>query len=217
MCLGPAGPHPPLGRLVVLTDRAMSEAVGRPLVVTVSEAVAGGADTVVFREKDLKAGRRRELADEIADVCSSSATFVVASDYGLAREVGARGVHLAGLDDFDECDDSDDVEASLIVGRSCHTCEELRRSESEGLAYAFLSPTFESSSKPGYGPSIGVDGLRAACRDSGLPTYALGGIAIENAESCRRAGAAGVVCMSSIMRAGDPATAASELAKAVGL
>jgi thiamine-phosphate pyrophosphorylase len=69
--------------------------------------------------------------------------------------------------------------------------------------YATLSPIFPTASKPGYGPPLGVEALRAAA-ESGLPVFALGGVLPENARSCREAGAHGVAVMGPVMRAQDP-------------
>src|SRR5262249_59236781 len=57
-----------LDRLLVLTDRVMSAGAGLGLVVTVTEAVAGGARAIVLREKDLPAGERVALAGVLAAV-----------------------------------------------------------------------------------------------------------------------------------------------------
>ena len=63
-----------------------------------------------------------------------------------------------------------------------------------------------TSSKPGYGPPLGFDGLRALTRVAApLPVYALGGLDASRAAACRAAGAAGVAVMGALMGAADPA------------
>ncbi len=78
-----------------------------------------------------------------------------------------------------------------------------------------LSPLFESPSKPGYGPSLGLDGLRAAAPRIPIPVVALGGVTPENARPCIRAGAAGVAVMDTVMRAADPGAVAADLLAAI--
>jgi len=178
--------------LLVLTDRSLV-APGRSLVDVVRAAVEGGATQVVLREKDLPLVERVALADELR-------TFVplllVASD----PSVGEDGVHLAAADPFP-------VDRPRVVGRSCHSRADVEQAAREGCDYATVSPIFESASKPGYGPALGVDALR----DVPLPVYALGGVDPSNARSCIDAGATGVAVMGFVMRADDPAVAVKEL------
>ena len=178
--------------LLVLTDRSLV-APGRSLVDVVRAAVEGGATQVVLREKDLSRVERVALADELR-------TFVplllVASD----PSVGEDGVHLAAADPFP-------VDRPRVVGRSCHSRADVEQAAREGCDYATVSPIFESASKPGYGPALGVDALR----DVPLPVYALGGVDPANARSCIDAGATGVAVMGFVMRADDPAVAVKEL------
>ena len=184
-----AGPHV---TLLVLTDRTLVPA-GRHLVEVVRAAVEGGASHVVLREKDLPRPERAALAAELRAFVP---VLLVASD----PSIEADGVHLAAVDLFP-------VGRPAVVGRSCHSHADLERAAAEGCDYATLSPIFESTSKPGYGPALGV----AALADAPLPVYALGGVDAANARRCIDAGAAGVAVMGFVMRADDPAIAVKEL------
>lgn len=90
-----------------------------------------------------------------------------------------------------------------LVGVSAHGTAEIRAASEAGADYATLSPIFASASKPGYGPALGLDGLREAAA-IGLPLVALGGIDSGNARACLEAGATGVAVMGALMRASDP-------------
>lgn len=79
-----------------------------------------------------------------------------------------------------------------VVGVSCHTIDEVMRAEQEGADYAYLSPIFEVSSKPGYGPALGLGVLEKAARSVRMPVIALGGVTRENEASCMAAGASGI-------------------------
>ena len=75
---------------------------------------------------------------------------------------------------------------------------------------------FATTSKPGYGPALGIDGLAAGCRTvaevgSPLGVYALGGIGPAQAAACLAAGAAGVAVMGLVMRADDPGAVVASL------
>ena len=176
--------------LLVLTDRTLTS--GRRLIEVVRAAVEGGAEQFVLREKDMSRSARAALADELREFVP---TLLVASDATIASD----GVHLAASDPMP-------VPRPFLVGRSCHSARELERAAADGCDYATLSPIFESPSKPGYGPVLGVDALRAAP----LPVYALGGVDPFTARACVDAGAAGVAVMGYVMRADDPAVAVKE-------
>ena len=90
-----------------------------------------------------------------------------------------------------------------LAGISAHTMSDIRAAAAAGADYATLSPIFASPSKPGYGPALGLGGLRAAA-GLGLPVIALGGVDSGNARRCLAAGAAGVAVMGGLMRARDP-------------
>jgi thiamine-phosphate pyrophosphorylase len=104
-----------------------------------------------------------------------------------------------------------------FAGRSCHSIEELETAGDEGFDYATLSPVFPTPSKPGYGPALGVEGLRrGAAAVPGLPVVALGGVTAGNAAACVDAGAAGVAVMGAVMAAPDPYAVVREILVALG-
>jgi thiamine-phosphate pyrophosphorylase len=213
--------------LIVVTDRRQAaEAAGRGLVDVVTAAVEGGADTVLLREKDLPRNDRARLAAALLGVLApAGGALLVASDVALAQSVGAAGVHLAAADAWPDPAGRSFFEPERpvgdhlgskkrqagaserpVVGRSCHSVDELRAAQGEGVDYATLSPIWATDSKPGYGPALDTDGLAAACAAvPGLPVYALGGVTPGRAAACRAAGATGVAVMGAIMRADDPA------------
>ncbi len=203
-----------LPRLLVLTDRRQSEAAGRLLPETVAAAVGAGARAVVFREKDLPGPQRRELAASVCDAARGGrALMLVASDIALAHAVGAAGVHLAATDPWPDAGQVGD----LVVGRSCHTVDDVAAAGLCRAAYVTLSPVHHSPSKPDYGPPLHLDGLAAGTRAPGAPpVYALGGVRAGRAAPCIDAGAAGVAVMGSAMGAADPAAVITALLAELG-
>ncbi|MEV6493166.1 thiamine phosphate synthase [Actinoplanes sp. NPDC051633] len=180
------------GGLVVLTDR---RSAAGPLVEVVREAVRGGAAWVVLRERDLRYAQRRALADELRTVLPAGRLIIAGPD-----PLGGDAVHLAARDPLP-------TTPVRVVGRSCHSAEEVARLSSED--YLTLSPIYPTASKPGYGPPIGFS--VAAQR----PWLALGGIdSAARVRACRTAGAAGVAVMGAVMRADDPLRVAADLAAA---
>jgi thiamine-phosphate diphosphorylase len=194
--------------VLVFTDRQQAS---RPLVDVVAAAVAGGARTVVLREKDLPRGERAALAVRLLAVLAPvGGRLLLAGPVVWAGSPGPDGLHLAAADPAPQ------PRPPGVVGRSCHDGAELARAAAEGLAYATVSPVFTSVSKPGYGPPLGTARLANLCAGSPLPVYALGGVDTPaKAHACVRAGAAGVAVMGAVMRAPDPARVVAELLTAV--
>ena len=194
--------------LLVLTDRRRAAAAGRSLTATVAAAVDGGARAVILREKDLPRARRAGLAHRLRAVLAPvDGVLIAASDPTLPAD----GVHLAATDPPYADPPYAGPLAGLLVGRSCHSPAELARARALRCAYATLSPVAPTSSKPGYGPALGVQGLAALVRGTALPVYALGGVTAALVPGCRDAGAAGVAVMGAVMGAADPALAVADL------
>jgi thiamine-phosphate pyrophosphorylase len=81
----------------------------------------------------------------------------------------------------------------------------------EGANYVTMSPIFLTDSKPGYGPALGLENLRVMTQAIRAPVLALGGVTVDNAADCVRAGAAGVAVMGSVMRSPTPGTIIRDL------
>ena len=178
-----------------ITDRRAAGGEA-PLLAHVERAARQGVDWIQVREKDLPA---RELGDLVRRIVGLTAPWgtrvLVNSRADVALAAGAHGVHLSG----------DSVAATalraiapegFLIGVSAHSVEDLRRAELEGADFALFSPIFPVVSKAGYGPALGIEGLREAVRQVSIPVLALGGVTLENAEACVAAGAAGVAGIS---------------------
>lgn len=221
-----------LPALLVLTDRRMAGARGHTLAEVVGSL--GGLDVaVVLREKDLDPPDRAETGREVADAADRGGIpLLVASDPDLAEALGADGLHLAGDDPAPSWIASGGPghpghtghagsarharhagrpDRPVTVGRSCHCDVDLDRAASEALDYVTLSPVFETASKPGYGPPLGLEGLARFILAAELPVYGLGGVAPGRAAACILAGAHGVAVMGAVMAAPEPRAVAEAL------
>ncbi|MFC4065591.1 thiamine phosphate synthase [Actinoplanes subglobosus] len=178
------------GGLVLLTDRRSASG---PLIEVVRAAVRGGAAWVILRERDLSYGDRAALATRLRSVVPVDRLIISGPD-----PLGGTAVHLSGSDHLPA--------GPTLTGRSWHGTEDL-----SGVDYVTVSPVYPTSSKPGYGPALGVTG--AAGLRAPVPWLALGGIgAADQAAECAAAGAAGIAVMGAIMRSPDPERTARELA-----
>lgn len=207
-----------LPRLFVLTDRRASEAAGRCLTTTVAAVVEAGAPVIVLREKDLAPDDHRRLGEMLAPIVTSAgARLVVASNVALALHLDAWGVHLATSDAVPEAAPGHTPgRRHWALGRSCHDRAEVAAAADEPLDWVTLSPVYMTSSKPGYGPALGSDGLAVLATQAGCPpAMALGGIDARRVGSCLAAGAHGVAVMGAVMGSADPASTTAHLLRVI--
>ena len=72
--------------------------------------------------------------------------------------------------------------------------------------YAIVGPTFETHSKPGYGPALGSPGVAEIARACPVPVLAIGGVDAIRASEVLACGLSGLAVMGGIMRAPNPDT-----------
>jgi thiamine-phosphate pyrophosphorylase len=198
-------PDPPL---LVISDRSQAR---RPLLDIAGAAFSGGCRWFSLREKDLAADERRDLLSRLVALGHRfGATVTAHQDIEAVRAAGADGVHLPGGADAAA------ARARLphgLIGASAHSAAEAAALLGAGADYVTLSPIFLTESKPGYGPALGLDAVRAAAASG--PIIALAGIDEHNAAGCMAAGASGVAVMGGIMRAADPEAIVRALAATI--
>jgi thiamine-phosphate pyrophosphorylase len=168
-----------------ITDR---KSAGAPILDCISLAITQKVDFIQIREKDLPARELCELAKQACKLSVGSKTRILVNtrtDVALAS--GAAGVHLPAHSLSPQLVRRI-VPEGFLVFVSCHTLEELQRSESESADAAVFGPVFDSGDKLGQG----VDVLKQAVASVRIPVLALGGVDEGNAELCVSAGAAGI-------------------------
>jgi thiamine-phosphate pyrophosphorylase len=100
---------------------------------------------------------------------------------------------------------------NFLLGVSCHSVEGATSAARDGASYVFFGPVFATPSKAGMGKPQGVAGLAEACRSVSIPVLAIGGITLENAAACIKAGAAGIAAIRLFQDAPDAAEIVKEL------
>lgn len=198
----PALPQPPL---LVITDRTQAR---RPLEEIADTVFAAGCRWLLLREKDLSTGKRLALTHRLSRLAKEhGAKLLVSADIKAARQ--ADGVHLPRDGNVRAARAALGPEA--LIGFSAHDLAEARDAAEAGADYVTLSPIYESASKPGYGPALGLETVRQVASILSVPVLALGGVTAGNAGTCLAAGAAGVAVMGEIMRADAPEAVVAEL------
>ncbi len=142
----------------------------------VSELSHHGVDFIQLRARELGGAALLRAADRCrALIPAGGPRFVVNGRPDVAAASGADGVHLPSRGMPVQAARA--VGSSLIVGRSCHSLSDAGAARAEGADYILLGPVFPVRSKPGE-PAVTLEELREAAAQ--VPTFALGGLSIEN-------------------------------------
>jgi thiamine-phosphate pyrophosphorylase len=203
--------------LYYITDRAAlagNEATRRHLLLEkIYEAARAGIDYIQFREKDLPPRELESLAREAVTIISRLRTenrelrtaLLINSRPDVALAAGADGVHLRTNDISPEevkeiwkkCGAGTPARQlsprAPLLAVSCHSPAEVTQASAQAATFAVFGPVFEKKDAPGTHPA-GLDHLRQACQAK-IPVLALGGITLQNAHSCLKAGAAGIAAI----------------------
>jgi thiamine-phosphate pyrophosphorylase len=208
-----------------ITDRAAFPGDERTrrlrLLDKIAEAASHGVDYIQLREKDLPARDLESLARDAMSIINNQlrtenskrrTALLINSRTDVAMAVAANGIHLPAADVSPEevraawkCGASvpfDMVRAGSarelsrhdpLIGVSCHSAQDVAQAAANHATFAVFAPVFEKKDSPATRPA-GLDALREACRAE-IPVLALGGVTLQNAERCLRAGAAGAAAI----------------------
>jgi thiamine-phosphate pyrophosphorylase len=162
------------------------------LLGKIEEASRNDVDFIQLREKDLSAKDLEILvraAVMIVRENSKVTRLLINSRSDVAIACGASGVHLRSNDISPREVREIWREPKPIISISCHSVVDVRRAAEEGADFAVFAPVFEK--KGSEASPAGLEMLRAACQST-IPVLALGGVTMENAEGCKKTGAAGI-------------------------
>jgi thiamine-phosphate pyrophosphorylase len=159
-------------------------------------AVAAGINLLQIREKNLTARTLYELTVQAASITAGSETSLLVNDRAdIAEVAGADGVHLT----------TTSMNAGVMrktfgdrlgIGVSTHSVGEAEKARAEDADFVVFGPVFETASKQKYGEAVGTTRLReVVSRVNQMPVVALGGVSLNNAADCFRAGASGIAAI----------------------
>ncbi|MGB2605132.1 MAG: thiamine phosphate synthase [Candidatus Sulfotelmatobacter sp.] len=195
------------------------------------ESLAGEAMSIINQLRTENPERRKDRGKQ------RRTALLINSRTDVAMAVAANGVHLPAADvspeevraawkcgagvSFDMLRAGSARELSPhdpLIAVSCHSLQEVFQAAANHATFAVFAPVFEKKDfekkvfgkkdSPATRPA-GLDALREACRAE-IPVLALGGVTLQNAEPCLRAGAAGIAAIR-LFQESDIATIVREL------
>ena len=189
---------------------------GRPLADVLAAALAGGVDLFQLRDKAASDDELLAAAEEAKGLCQAArALFLVNDRPDLAAAAHADGVHV-GQDDEPVAAARAVVGTGRIVGLSTHSIAQAEAGARSGADYIAVGPVHATPTKEGR-PPIGLEPVRHAAAQVGVPWFAIGGIDAGNVDEVVAAGAARIVVVRAIAEAADPERAARALREAVSV
>ena len=191
-----------IGRFHVLTDTDLQNCFSH--VELVELAIAGGADTIQFRQKTGGTFQMIRIAEQIQALCKrAGVSFIINDRVDVAIASHADGVHL-GQGDFPIPLARKLLGEEAIIGGSAGNVEEAQKCFLEGADYIGFGPVYSTSSKEDAGPASGLDLLRQVVEKIPLPIIAIGGINKDNTLLVRETGAYGIAVISAVCCEKDP-------------
>jgi thiamine-phosphate pyrophosphorylase len=136
--------------------------------------------------------------------------IILHSHFDLAKEFGARGIHLNEnnrklISELADC---------RIISGSFHSLADIKEHRFS-YEYVFLSPIFDSISKVGYNSNFDMGTLATELADMGTkttpPIIALGGISAENIQQVQKADFSGAALLGSVWQSENPVKAFLEI------
>jgi thiamine-phosphate pyrophosphorylase len=188
-----------------------------------AETLAGALDAgpvaaFQLRLKGMEEHRIAELAGPLQAVCASrEVAFIVNDSIGLAKRIGADGVHL-GQEDGDPREARQLLGATAQIGVTCHDSRHLAMEAGEaGADYVAFGAFYPTSTKQTrHRPDLAILGWWSTLFE--LPCVAIGGITPDNAAPLIAAGADFLAVSGAVWNDPDgPAAAVAKFAKLEGM
>ncbi|GAB3020463.1 thiamine phosphate synthase [Spirosoma pulveris] len=197
--------------LYLVTDSGIAQQAGHTLPFVVEEACRAGVRWVQLREKELSTRAFLELGIALKQITQAYGAKLIINDrVDIALAVDADGVHV-GQDDMPYDLVRSLIGPNKIIGLSINSMAELEAAQGADLDYLGIATIFPTGTKQDTSSLLGLDGLRAICQQTSLPTFAIGGINAINIQSILQAGASGAAVVSAICGQPSPYEASREL------
>ncbi len=173
------------------------------LVAKVEAALQGGVSVLQYRNKLANHKLQTQQARALLPLCRQYHVPLIINDsIKLCLTLDADGVHL-GADDGNLSEARARLGGNKIMGASCYNRFDLALSAQQaGADYVAFGACFASSTKP-HAPVAELDLFARAKSEFTIPSVAIGGITLENAQLAIAAGANSIAVINAIFSADD--------------
>jgi thiamine-phosphate pyrophosphorylase len=196
-------------RLYVLITESLCK---KPWLETAHDAIAGGADCLQLREKNLEGAELLRRARQLVALCRTHRVLSVINDRpDIAILSDADGVHV-GQDDLPLIELRKLMGSRKIIGVSTHCIEQARQAARDGADYIGVGPVFRSNTKPRE-ISPGLDYARLVASEIRIPAVAIAGITQENVAQVIATGIKAIAVTAAVISQEDVRAAAASLKK----
>lgn len=171
------------------------QAMGEQAFLTaLDKQLKQGLKLIQIREKQLSTVDLMHFSSQIITRAKKyGAKIIINSDFALARELGADGVHLPSAMLMDlKVKPSD-----LMMAASCHNALELAQAQKLGLDFVVLSPINSTKSHASAVP-LGWQKFATMIEQTTIPIYALGGMTHLDLPQALACGARGIAMQRAI-------------------
>lgn len=204
--LRPTGRFAGVALYVLITESICK----RPWFEVAQEAIAGGADCLQLREKELEGAELLRRAKRLAELCKASDVICLINDRpDIAILAGADGVHV-GQGDLPAIEARKLLGPEKIVGVSTHTIEQAKQAVLDGADYIGVGPVFRSATKT-RDILPGVEFARRVAEEIRLQAVAIAGINEGNIDEVLASGVQAVAVTAAVAACDDPRAAAERL------
>ncbi|ORX54117.1 TMP-TENI-domain-containing protein [Hesseltinella vesiculosa] len=170
--------------LYLVTDSTLVPE-GTTLLGQVEKALQGGVTIVQLREKEMDTGDFIALALQLKTLTQQYKVPLIINDrIDVALAIDADGVHI-GQDDMPLATARRILGHGKIIGVSVNNTDETKAAVDGGADYLGIGAVWFTSTKALKKQPLGVEGVTrilASMKDRRIPSVAIGGINLENAE-----------------------------------
>lgn len=194
-----------IARLQFITQKKKKE----DILEEAEAFLKGGGRWIQLRMKNAPEEETEEAGHAVRALCDRyGAIYIMNDSIELAVKTGADGVHL-GKNDGSTAD-ARLILGNKIIGRTCHTFEDIIKYAGEGADYMGLGALRATATKADIAGELGFDGYRRIFeRLKGMagipPIVAIGGIKESDIKQLRETGLYGIAVSGLIGNSHDPA------------
>jgi len=175
-----------------------------------ADAIAGGAECLQLREKELESGDLLCRAKDFVVLCRKNGVISIINDRpDIAILAGADGVHV-GQTDLPAREVRKMLGAAKLLGVSTHRIEDARQAMLDGADYIGVGPIFKSSTKP-RDFVAGPEFARQVAKEIKIPALGIAGINESNVDEVIATGIAGIAVSSAVIGCDDVKAAVHRL------